>query len=154
MNSDSEEKAVRAVIQSSGCSHQHQHCKKKRKKERKEPCWRSFLLHNMLLGALQHLTHYEHGVCVCIWCICVCRTATVNDDTHVTFAAWISFAFKESKNGASLTLCATCLALAKKNPSGLLCCSFSANRANSPGVSGSHRWWNEWKASGSCFVLS
>lgn len=38
----------------------------------------------------------------------------MNDDTHMTFPALISFALKESKNGASLTLCATCLALAKK----------------------------------------
>lgn len=27
-----------------------------------EPCWRGFLLHNVLLGALQGITHYVDGV--------------------------------------------------------------------------------------------
>lgn len=48
MNSDSEEKAVRGVIQFSGCTHQQKH-----RVKRMEPCWRGFLLHNTLLGALQ-----------------------------------------------------------------------------------------------------
>lgn len=57
MNSDSEEKAVRAVIQCSGCTHQHKH-----RVRRMEPCWRGFLLHNVLLGALQGITHNVDGV--------------------------------------------------------------------------------------------
>lgn len=142
MNSDSEEKAVRVVIQSSGCTHQHQHWLR-----RMEPCWRGFLLHHVLLGAAPHTTHYVGGACVCAVFLSVDRCAC--DILCLNFSSFRS----EGRLIYHCILHCVPPVLLWQEICWTTSLFFSANRAHTPGVFGSLRWWNEWRANEKYLVL-
>lgn len=66
-------------------------------------------------------------------------------DVLVTSSAWLSHPLKVEADWSITAFYIVSHRFGKKS-AGSRYCSFSANGANAPGVSGSHRWCKEWKS--------